>query len=69
MVASHDQALACTAIRTRGRLVVVGLVVRDGSLTRRETGALAHELCHAVAAAQHLDRDPCHDEDGGVAER
>lgn len=32
---------------------------------QRDVDVAAHELCHAVADLQRLERDPCHDEDGG----
>lgn len=56
-----------TWVRIDGRMVALIRV----SVTELDAELLAHEACHAIAEVHiglgALDRDPCHDEDGGIA--
>ncbi len=44
------------------QFIVVYAKERMSDLTLK---IMAHEICHAVANSQHLQPDPCHDENGG----
>lgn len=67
-----DRALACVrswpvAVESGEVVRVVhAIVVYRPDLPWAAYELAAHETCHAVARVQDLDRDPCHDEDGGV---
>ena len=64
-------ALACarsvTVFHGKREFVLSRLVFsRDLGFDRRLATAYAHETCHALAAAQRLVPDPCHNEDHGT---
>jgi hypothetical protein len=63
-------ALACARSVTvfhGGKQFVLSRLVfsRELGFDRRLAIAYAHETCHALAAAQRLAQDPCHNEDQG----
>ena len=72
--APQAAALACarsvTVLHGKKEFVLSRLVFsRDLGFDRRLATAYAHETCHALAAAQRLAPDPCHNEDHGTLPR
>ena len=60
-------ARSVTVFHGKREFVLSRLVFsRDLGFDQRLATAYAHETCHALAAAQHLVPDPCHNEDHGT---